>query len=125
MSSKPGQTLSQLTPAILFFVAGAFWVGIVLLGGGVYLIWAAATSLLSGALLVALPSNRITFPLVAASAVFGDHIKPRQKKAVSTGRRNRVQDIGSPCLGYSKANGSRSTAISGSIFGDSADDSVN
>jgi hypothetical protein len=55
----------------LFFVAGAFWVGIVLLGGGVYLTWAAATSLLSGALLIALPSNRITFPLVAASAVFG------------------------------------------------------
>jgi hypothetical protein len=60
-----------MAPAILFFVAAAFWAGIVLLGGGVYLTWAAATGLLSGALLVALPSNRATNPLVVASALFG------------------------------------------------------
>ncbi len=71
MSSKSGQTFSQLTPAILFFVAGAFWAGVVLLGGGAYLTWAAVTSLLSGAFLVALPSNRATNPLVMASGLFG------------------------------------------------------
>jgi hypothetical protein len=60
-----------MVPAILFFVAAAFWAGIVVLGGGTYLIWAAATSLLSGALMVEFPSNRVTNPLVAASAVFG------------------------------------------------------
>jgi len=60
-----------LTPAILFFVAAAFWAGVVILGGGVYLTWAAVTSLLSGAFLVELPSNRATNPLVMASGLFG------------------------------------------------------
>jgi hypothetical protein len=69
--SKPDRGLTQLAPPILFFVAAAAWAAIVLLGGGVYLAWAALTSLLSGVLLVAAPSNRATFPLVVASSVFG------------------------------------------------------
>ena len=71
MSSKSDQRSPQLAPAILFFVAAAFWAGILVLGGGAYLVWAAVTSLLSGAFLIALPSNWATDPLVAASALFG------------------------------------------------------
>jgi hypothetical protein len=60
-----------MTPAILFFAGGAFWAVITLLGGGVFLLWPAATSILSGLLLLLLPASRFTKPLYAASGLFG------------------------------------------------------
>jgi hypothetical protein len=56
---------------ILFFVEGAFWVGIVATGGGPLLLLVALACILSGLMLVAMPSNWATRPLAGATALFG------------------------------------------------------
>lgn len=70
--AKPSESPAwRITPAVLFIAAGAFWVAIAALGGGAFLLWPAATSLLSGVLLLTVPTNRVTGPLFAASGLFG------------------------------------------------------
>ena len=71
MSSEPERSLSKLVSIILFFVAAAFWIAMMALGGGVFLSWAALTSLLSGVFLLVWPNSRFTNPLVIASSIFG------------------------------------------------------
>jgi len=60
----------MLSP-ILFFAAGVFWVGIVAVGGGFLLVWAALTCFITGAFLVVWSTNWVARPLAKASAVFG------------------------------------------------------
>ncbi len=68
---KTDQSLVASAPAILFFVTGAFWAGIIVLGGGSLLAWAVLTCIASGAFLLLLAKSWFTRPLVAASALFG------------------------------------------------------
>lgn len=56
---------------ILFLVEGVFWLGVVLTGGALLLIFAALAFIASGLLLVSRPENRLTRPLAGASALFG------------------------------------------------------
>jgi len=56
---------------ILFLVVGVFWLGIVATGGGLLLVLAALTFILSGVLLLAMPSSWVGRPLAGASALFG------------------------------------------------------
>lgn len=65
------KSLKDILVPVLFLVAGVFWVGIVATGGGPLLLLAALASLLSGGLLLAMPSNWVTRPLAGASALFG------------------------------------------------------
>jgi len=62
--------LGMLSP-ILYFVAGVFWLGIVVVGGGFLLIWAALACFITGIFLVAWSSSWVVRPLAKASAVFG------------------------------------------------------
>ncbi len=65
------KSLRELLVPILFFVEGAFWVGIVATGGAPLLLFAALAGVLSGVLLVQMPSHWVTRPLAGASALFG------------------------------------------------------
>ena len=65
------KSLREMLVPILFFVVGAFWVGIVATGGGSLLILAALAFILSGVLLLAMPANWVGRPLAGASALFG------------------------------------------------------
>ena len=56
---------------VLFLVEGVFWLGIVAIGGATLIILAALAFIVSGLLLVALPTNWVTKPLAGASALFG------------------------------------------------------
>jgi hypothetical protein len=78
------KSLRDLLVPILFFVAGAFWLGIVATGGGPLLLLAALTCILSGALLAALPSNWVSRPLGGASALFGLALTVYQAYEAST-----------------------------------------
>jgi hypothetical protein len=68
---KSERGMSGLAPTVLYFVTGAFWVGILVTGGGILLFWAALTCFLSGIFLVAWASNWVTRPLTKATALFG------------------------------------------------------
>jgi hypothetical protein len=68
---KSGQGVTAMVPAILYFVAGVFWIGVIVTGGGLLLFWAALSCLLSGAFLLAWASSWVTRPLITASALFG------------------------------------------------------
>lgn len=68
---KTNLGLLKTAVAPLFLVAGAFWVGIVVLGGGVYLTWGAITAILSAVLLLAFASQWVTRPLAISSCLFG------------------------------------------------------
>jgi len=65
------KSLREWLLPILFFVVGAFWVGIVATGGGALLLLAALAFVLSGVIMVAMPSNWVGRPLGGASALFG------------------------------------------------------
>jgi hypothetical protein len=68
---KSNQGILGMAPALLFLVTGAFWVGILVTGGGVLLFWAALTCFVSGASLFAWSSFWATRPLAVATALFG------------------------------------------------------
>lgn len=55
----------------LFFVEGAFWLGILATGGALLLVLAALAFIASGVLILAMPSNWATRPTAGASALFG------------------------------------------------------
>jgi hypothetical protein len=61
----------ELLVPILFLVVGVFWLGIVATGGDLLLLLAVLAFVLSGLLLIAMPSNWGTRPLAGASALFG------------------------------------------------------
>jgi len=61
----------ELLVPILFLVEGVFWLGVVVTGGGVLLLFAALAFVVSGVLLVWMPKGRATRPLAGASALFG------------------------------------------------------
>jgi hypothetical protein len=63
--------LRELVVPVLFFAEGAFWFGIVATGGALLLVFAALACILSGLLLVSMPSHWVTRPLAGASALFG------------------------------------------------------
>ena len=63
--------LNELIVPILFFAEGAFWVAVVATGGAPLLLFAALAGVLSGVLLVVMPSHWVTRPLAGASALFG------------------------------------------------------
>jgi hypothetical protein len=65
------KSLKDMLVPILFLAEGAFWLGIVATGGGILLLLAALTCILSGVLLLAMSSNWVTRPLAGASALFG------------------------------------------------------
>ena len=65
------RSLKETLVPILFFVEAAFWLGVVATGGGVLLVLAALTCLLSGIALFAMGSNWVSRPLAGASALFG------------------------------------------------------
>jgi len=54
----------------LFVILGLVWVGTILFGGSFLLLWPAATSLLSGALLALRPEERLSSALARASALY-------------------------------------------------------
>ncbi len=68
---KTGQGVTAMAPAILYFVAGVFWIGVIATGGGLLLFWAALSCLASGVFLVAWASSWVTRPLASATAAFG------------------------------------------------------
>jgi hypothetical protein len=68
---KSNLGMMQMASVVLFLVTGAFWAGIVLVGGGVYLGWGAVTAVLSGVFLLAFASQWVTRPLAIASCLFG------------------------------------------------------
>ena len=65
------QTVVGMVSPILFFVAGIFWVGIIVTGGGLLLLWAALTCFLSGIFLFTWASSWVAKPLIKATSVFG------------------------------------------------------
>jgi hypothetical protein len=65
------KSLRELLVPILFLVEGAFWVVIVATGGASLLLFAALTGILSGILLITMPSHWVTRPLAGATALFG------------------------------------------------------
>ena len=64
------KSLGDWLVPILFFAEGAFWLAIVAAGGGPLLLFGAVTGILSGVLLLAMPSHWVTRPLAGASAMF-------------------------------------------------------
>lgn len=70
-TEKEDKGIRSTLPIVLFFVSGAFWIALMALGGGVYLFWAALTSILSGMFLLLLPKKWITGPFITASSLFG------------------------------------------------------
>lgn len=68
---KSAGGIGGATPTILYFVAGVFWVVVLVAGGGSLLFWPALTCFVSGIMLYAWSSSWITRPLVYATALFG------------------------------------------------------
>lgn len=60
-----------MTPTILYFVAGVFWVGVLIAGGGGLLYWPALTCFVSGIVLYLWSSSWVTRPLIYATTLFG------------------------------------------------------
>jgi hypothetical protein len=60
-----------MVPTVLYFVAGIFWAGVLVAGGGILLFWPALTCFLSGVILMTWASSRFTRPLVNATSLFG------------------------------------------------------
>ncbi len=65
------RSLRDTLVPVLFFVVGAFWVGIVATGGGYLLLLASLAFLLSGVLLLVAPKSWVGRPLAGASALLG------------------------------------------------------
>jgi len=65
------KSIKDVLVPILFFAEGALWVGMVATGSGPLLGLAALSCILSGVVLLAVPSNRVSRPLAGASALFG------------------------------------------------------
>lgn len=61
----------ELLVPILFLVVGVFWLGIVATGGDLLLLLAVLAFILSGLVLIAMPSSWAARPLAGASAMFG------------------------------------------------------
>ncbi len=78
------KSIGDLLVPVLFFVAGAFWLGIVATGGGPLLGLAALSCILSGAFLLARPSHWVSRPLAGASALFGLALTVYQAYEAST-----------------------------------------
>jgi len=57
--------------AYIFIVLGIVWVGIILAGGALLLLWPAVTSILSGVLLFFRPERKFSRALAKASALYG------------------------------------------------------
>jgi len=57
--------------AYIFIVLGIVWVGIILAGGALLLLWPAVTSIVSGALLLLRPERKFSRALAKASALYG------------------------------------------------------
>ncbi|MDA4135980.1 MAG: hypothetical protein OK449_03120 [Thaumarchaeota archaeon] len=68
---KSEQGIAGMAPTILYFVAGVFWVGVIVVGGGFLLFWAALACFLSGIFLFNWASSWVTRPLTRATALFG------------------------------------------------------
>jgi hypothetical protein len=61
----------ELIVAILFLAEGVFWVGVVATGGAPLLLFAALAFIVSGLVLIQMPTSWATKPLAGASALFG------------------------------------------------------
>ena len=61
----------ELVVPILFLAEGVFWFAVVATGGAVLLVLAALAFIVSGLLLIQMPTNWATKPLAGASALFG------------------------------------------------------
>jgi hypothetical protein len=59
----------HLVVPILFFVEAAFWPAIVATGGGTLLLFATLACVVSGVLLLAMPTHWVTRPVAGASAL--------------------------------------------------------
>jgi len=64
------KSLGEMLVPILFLAEGAFWLAIVATGGGPLLLFAGFAGILSGVLLLAMPSQWVTRPMAGASAIF-------------------------------------------------------
>jgi hypothetical protein len=69
---------------VLFLLVGVFWLGIVATGGAPLLLLAALAFILSGLLLLAMPSSWAARPLAGASALFGLALTVYQVYVAST-----------------------------------------
>ena len=78
------KSLRELLVPILFLAEGAFWVVVVATGGGPLLLFAALAGVISGVLLIAMPSHWATRPLAGASALFGLTLSIYQVYVAST-----------------------------------------
>lgn len=63
--------LGEMLVPILFFAEAALWVGVIATGGGPLLVLAALSCVLSGGLLLRMPSHWVSRPFAGASALFG------------------------------------------------------
>ena len=61
----------ELVIPILFLVEGVFWLAVVATGGAILLVLAALAFIVSGLLLIQMPTSWATKPLAGASALFG------------------------------------------------------
>jgi hypothetical protein len=61
----------ELVVPILFLAEGVFWLGVVVTGGALLVVFAALAFVASGLLLVSRPEHRLTRPVAGASALFG------------------------------------------------------
>ncbi len=86
--------LKDLLVPVLFFVVGAFWVGIVATGGGPLLLLAALTCILSGVLLLGMSSHWVSRPLAGASALFGLALTLYQAYEASTLLSSNLSSLG-------------------------------
>ena len=93
------KSLKELLLPILFFVEGAFWVGIVATGGGPLLLWAALAAVLSGIVIVAVPSNWMARPLAGASSLLGLMLTIYQAYEASTLLGTGLATLGAESLG--------------------------
>jgi hypothetical protein len=88
------KSLKDLLAPVLFFVVGAFWVGIVANGGGPLLLLAALTCILSGVLLLGMSSHWVSRPLAGASALFGLTLTVYQAYEASTLLSSNLNSLG-------------------------------
>jgi len=61
----------ELLIPILFLAEGVFWLAVVATGGAILLVLAAIAFIVSGLLLIQMPTSWATKPLAGASALFG------------------------------------------------------
>jgi hypothetical protein len=61
----------ELLIPILFLAEGVFWLAVVATGGAILLVLAALAFIVSGLLLIQMPTSWATKPLAGASALFG------------------------------------------------------